>query len=45
MTRPGPGRRRRRPEILAVDEVSVSLAGRQILDDVSFTVGPGSSPA
>ena len=28
-------------EILAVDQVSVSLAGRQILDDVSFTVGPG----
>jgi len=28
-------------EILTVDEVSVSLAGRQILDNVSFTVGPG----
>ena len=28
-------------EILAVDEVSVSLSGRQILDNVSFTVGPG----
>ena len=28
-------------EILAVDEVSVSLAGRQILDNVSFTVGAG----
>jgi len=28
-------------DILAVDQVSVSLAGRQILDNVSFTVGPG----
>ena len=28
-------------EILTVDGVSVSLAGRQILDNVSFTVGPG----
>ena len=28
-------------EILAVAGVSVSLAGRQILDDVSFTVGAG----
>ena len=27
------------PEILAVDGVSVSLSGRKILDDVSFTVG------
>src|SRR5215467_15934800 len=29
------------PEILRVDQVSVSLAGRQILDDVSFTVQAG----
>ncbi len=29
------------PEILGVHEVSVSLSGRQILDDVSFTVGAG----
>jgi zinc/manganese transport system ATP-binding protein len=28
-------------DILAVDQVSVSMAGRQILDNVSFTVGPG----
>jgi zinc/manganese transport system ATP-binding protein len=28
-------------QVLAVDGVSVQLAGRQILDDVSFTVGPG----
>jgi len=28
-------------QVLAVDGVSVKLAGRQILDDVSFTVGPG----
>ena len=28
-------------EILTVDGVSVSLAGRQILDNVSFTIGPG----
>ena len=28
-------------EILAVDGVSVSLAGRQVLDDVSFTIGAG----
>ena len=34
---PGPAR----PEILAVDGVSVSLAGRQILDEVSFTIGAG----
>jgi len=27
--------------ILGVDGVSVALSGRQILDDVSFTVGPG----
>ena len=29
------------PQILAVDGVSVSLSGRKILDDVSFTVGAG----
>jgi zinc/manganese transport system ATP-binding protein len=28
-------------QVLAVDRVSVRLAGRQILDDVCFTVGPG----
>jgi zinc/manganese transport system ATP-binding protein len=28
-------------DVLAVDNVSVSLAGRQILQDVSFTVGAG----
>ncbi|HTZ92592.1 MAG TPA: metal ABC transporter ATP-binding protein [Streptosporangiaceae bacterium] len=28
-------------QVLAVDEVSVRLAGRQVLDDVSFTIGPG----
>jgi len=28
-------------QVLAVDGVSVRLAGRPILDDVSFTVGPG----
>ncbi len=28
-------------EILTVDEVSVTLAGRQVLDNVSFTIGPG----
>jgi ABC-type molybdenum transport system ATPase subunit/photorepair protein PhrA len=33
--------------VLALDGVSVRLAGRQILDDVSFTVrpGPGREPA
>jgi zinc/manganese transport system ATP-binding protein len=29
------------PEILRVDRVSVSLAGRQVLDEVSFTIGAG----
>jgi zinc/manganese transport system ATP-binding protein len=29
------------PDVLRVDGVSVSLAGRQILDDVSFAIGPG----
>jgi zinc/manganese transport system ATP-binding protein len=29
------------PEILAVDAVSVSLSGRQVLDNVSFTIGAG----
>jgi zinc/manganese transport system ATP-binding protein len=29
------------PPILDVDRVSVSLSGRQILDDVSFTIGAG----
>jgi len=29
------------PEVLRVAGVSVSLAGRQVLDDVSFTVGAG----
>jgi zinc/manganese transport system ATP-binding protein len=29
------------PEVLSVDGVSVSLSGRQILDDVSFTVQAG----
>src|SRR5262245_28023265 len=29
------------PEILRVDRVSVSLAGRQVLDEVSFTIGGG----
>jgi zinc/manganese transport system ATP-binding protein len=29
------------PEILRVDQISVSLAGRQILDDVSFTLRAG----
>jgi zinc/manganese transport system ATP-binding protein len=29
------------PAILGVEGVSVALSGRQILDDVSFTVGPG----
>jgi zinc/manganese transport system ATP-binding protein len=29
------------PEILRVDRVSVSLSGRQVLDDVSFTIGAG----
>jgi zinc/manganese transport system ATP-binding protein len=29
------------PQVLAVDGVSVSLSGRQILDDVSFTVQAG----
>ena len=29
------------PPILDVDQVSVSLSGRQILDEVSFTVGAG----
>jgi len=28
-------------EILSVDGVSVSLAGRQILDEVTFGIGPG----
>ena len=28
-------------DVLAVDDVSVRLAGRQILDDVSFTIGAG----
>jgi zinc/manganese transport system ATP-binding protein len=28
-------------EILGVSEVSVTLSGRRILDDVSFTIGPG----
>jgi len=29
------------PEILRVDQVSVTLAGRQILDEVSFSIQPG----
>jgi zinc/manganese transport system ATP-binding protein len=29
------------PDVLSVDGVSVSLGGRQILDDVSFTIGAG----
>jgi zinc/manganese transport system ATP-binding protein len=29
------------PEILRVDQVSVSLSGRQVLDEVSFTLGAG----
>jgi zinc/manganese transport system ATP-binding protein len=29
------------PAILGVDGVSVTLSGRQILDEVSFTIGPG----
>jgi zinc/manganese transport system ATP-binding protein len=29
------------PEILGVSGVSVTLSGRRILDDVSFTIGPG----
>ena len=30
-----------KPSILEVDHVSVSLSGRQILDEVSFSLGPG----
>jgi zinc/manganese transport system ATP-binding protein len=29
------------PEVLRVDQVSVTLAGRQVLDEVSFTIGAG----
>ena len=41
MTDQATDRRRRAREILRVDGVSVSLSGRQILDEVSFTVGAG----
>ena len=29
------------PEVLRADQVSVTLAGRQVLDEVSFTIGAG----
>jgi zinc/manganese transport system ATP-binding protein len=29
------------PEVLRVDQVSVSLSGRQVLDEVSFSIGAG----
>ena len=32
-------------QLLAVDQVSVSLSGRLVLDDVSFTLARGNSAA
>ena len=32
------------PQIMSVHGVSVSLSGRQILDEVTFGIGPASSP-